>query len=174
MFIVTNEIDISVLRNRIMHSVEITAQRIRDCQETTGVLDSMFHLRFQKLGHDPIEHTALNFVEQLNQTFSDLVVLEAARYLVFAHPGKKFMLHLGTEAGFDIVSDDGTIVAECFAVTTVKSNEKLSRDSKKLMKCETCEKRYVFLYSQFDDDGYLNKRYLAYPDICFVRIESLY
>lgn len=131
MQVISDEKDIMALKNIIMQSVALTTQKVRSCQDAMSVIEFMFELRFHKLGHDPIEHTALNFVEQLNQTFSDLVVLEGARYLVHRYPGMKFNLHFGTESGFDIESEDGSVIAECFAVTTIKSNNKLLKDSKK-------------------------------------------
>lgn len=174
MFVVANEKDVAVLRDKVLQSIELTARKIRSCQEAKTAIESMFELRFHRLGYDPIEHTALNFVEQLNQTFSNLVVLAGARYLVLRYPSKVFHLHLGTESGFDIESDDGAIIAECFAVTTVKSNDKLSKDSRKLIKCGTSDERYVFLYSQCDTEDYLAKRCSTYPDICYVRIDELF
>ena len=174
MYLITEEADIEALRNKITQSIDLTVQKIRSRQESGSAIESMFELRFHKLGYDPIELTPLNFVEQLNQTFSDLVALEGVRYLLRHYPGTTFKLHLGTESGFDIESDDGMIIAECFAVTTVKSNEKLAKDSKKLMKCDTCSKRYIFLYTQFDSEDYLEKRYTAYPGVCCVRVDSLY
>ena len=174
MHLVTCEADIEALRNKIMESVEMTVQAVKSRQQTLGTMDSLFELRFHKLGHDPINHTPLNFIEQLNQTFSDLVALGGAVYLLRKYPGRKFILHLGTESGYDIESDDGAIVAECFAVTTVRSNDKLARDSKKLMKHSNCEKKYIFMYSQSDSIDYLNNRFAKYPGICFVPLDGLY
>ena len=174
MYLVACKDDIEILRNKIMASVEMTSQKVRSYQETMDPIKLMFEMRFHKLGFDPITHTALNFVEQLNQMFSDLVVLEGAQYLVHNYPGKVFRLHLGTESGFDIESDDGQIVAECFAVTTVRSNDKLAKDSKKLMKYNNCAKKYIFMYSQSDSIDYLNNRFAKYPGICFVPLDGLY
>ena len=174
MQIVANIEDIDKLRNLIHQSIELASLKVRERQYSVGSVETMFELRFDRLGYDPISHTPLNFVEQLNQVFSDLVVLEGARYLLNNYPGMKFQLHLGSEPGFDIESVDGKVFAECFAVTTVKSNDKLARDAKKLMKLGDDRKKYIFLYTQNDCESYLRKRYSAFPDISYIRIARLF
>ena len=74
--------------------------------------------------------------------------MAALEELFDIYPSKKFETHMGAEAGFDIESTDGEVVAECFAVTTAASNGKLKKDSEKLINKASKQKKYIYFYSQ--------------------------
>jgi hypothetical protein len=102
-------------------------------------------LRFDTVGHDPLTGEPLNFVEQLNQTFTILVTLRAIEQLFKLHPDAGgFRLALGNKNGRDIESvKEGLVAAEAFSATHPMSNQKLKKD---LMRLETdpAQFRYVF------------------------------
>lgn len=54
----------------------------------------------------------------------------AVEYLYKIYPAQAFIVNWGNVPGYDIESADGTIIAECFAATSYKSNGKLAADLK--------------------------------------------
>lgn len=162
--------ELETLQKTIQDHIAASHEKMKKQIYGVSVMDFLMGLRFQKTGVDPVKGTPLNFVEQLNQLFSDLVVIEAARYLFSLFPHQVFELRLGPASGFDIESEDGTIAAECFAVTIAASNSKLDHDSKKIQDKASGQEKYIFFYSQYDTDEKLQKIYAKYPDIHFVRI----
>lgn len=138
-----------------------------------SAIELLFEMKFNKIGFDPIHKVELNIIEQINQTFSDIVILEAAKDLLTIYSGKSFELRLGTMAGFDIESTDGAIVAECFAVTTASSNGKLKKDSEKLMTKASRQKKFIYFYSWNDSDSALQRIYDKYPEIVYRRLSEI-
>ncbi len=106
------------------------------------------HIRFFDAGCDPLNlERSLNFVEQLNQTFTIIASIEGAKWLLRHHPDRgPFHLNLGTTPGPDIWSHDGSIAAETFAATRPTSNGKLRKDIEKIRKAEASLK-FVFYIS---------------------------
>ncbi len=103
-------------------------------------------LRFERIGCDPLDDScALNIVEQLNQTTTYLVTLVGVAHLLRKH-GSPLRINLGTAAGHDIESLDGSVVAEAFAATSFASNRKLATDLAKL-RSSRARHRYVFYYA---------------------------
>lgn len=110
-------------------------------------LQVLAKMKFQEIGHHPADDRPLNIVEQVNQTFTYLVTLEAARWLLLQHPGCGGLnINLGTNAGLDLESiEPGFIAAEAFAATHPRSNDKLRKDVARLVeKAPDAEHRYVF------------------------------
>lgn len=115
---------------------------------TTQTNDPMLLLRamrFDTVGHDPLTGEPLNFVEQLNQTFTILVTLRAIEQLFELHPDAEgFRLALGTSSGRDIESvKEGLVAAEVFSATHPMSNQKLKKDLMRLT-TDPAQYRYVF------------------------------
>ena len=96
-------------------------------------------------------------------------VLAAAEDLMNRYPGISFDVQLGVGSGYDVRSTDGRIVAECFAVTTISSNDKLNKDCKKLMKSDALVK-CVYFYSHQDTEKKIQNRMKQYPEIQIKRI----
>ena len=161
------------LKQKICQTAEDAYEQLKAISRTNSALEFLFQMKFSKIGFDPIEGTELNIIEQINQLFSDLVVVEALHDLLSKYPGKRFKLHLGSESGFDIESMDGEVAAECFAVTSSDSNRKLKMDSVKLMKKALHQKKYIYFYSQNDVEYKLENIYKQFPDITYVRIAKL-
>lgn len=161
------------LKEKIYKSAEDTFEQVKSMMQTNSAIELLFQMKFEKIGFDPIEGNEINIIEQINQLFSDLVAVEAVKDLLLRYPGKSFRTHLGTEAGFDIESIDGTVVAECFAVTTASSNGKLKKDSEKLMTKAFGQKKYIFFYSHNDVESKLKNVYGKFPDITYIRVAKL-
>jgi len=107
-------------------------------------------LKFEAVGCHPIANHALNVIEQINQTFTYAVALEAARELLVLHPDAGgFHLAPGAHASqpLDVMSvRDGLVGAETFAAVKPNNNSKLNGDLKKLAgRLEV--HRYVFFAS---------------------------
>ena len=113
-------------------------------------LNLMYQMKFEAIGFHPIDLHRLNLMEQINQTWTYLSALSAARWLLDAHPDAEgFRLSPGAHAiqDLDIMSlKSGIVGAETFAAVTPKNNGKLQADISKLAK--RSEKfRYVFFIS---------------------------
>lgn len=155
--------------------VDACVQEVLDacCQTVDGLgrlLSSgnplqVFHtLRFQEVGFDGLFKRRQNVVEQLNQTFTYLVTLQAVKELLLLHPkGGPYIVNAGARGGPDIKSNDGTIVAEAFAAVRPSNNKKLTED---LRRCSNydAKHKYVFFYSPAGKVN-LNRYKREYPDI---------
>ena len=161
--------EVAVLRSEIIRNAEATCLWIQEKITTMGPMRLFAAVKFEKVGRSPVGGKELNLIEQINQTFSDLVVLAATEDLMERFHGKAFDIQLGVSAGHDVRSTDGMIAAECFAVTTISSNDKLNEDCKKLMASEALIK-CVYFYSNQDTEKKIQNRVEKYPEIQIKRI----
>ena len=77
-------------------------------------------------------------------------------------------------AGYDIESQDGTIIAECFAATSYKSNGKLTADLKRLNENKTALVKYEFFYDkEFKDEQkpFYNEKY---PTVTIIKFSKIF
>ena len=160
------------LKEKILKNAKLTYEYFNERISTTPPIDILRDMKFSKNGLDPINGTPLNFIEQLNQMFSDLVVVAALKDLMTKYPDKQFEINFGAKSGFDIQSCDEAVVAECFAVTSAKSNDKLRKDSKKLSDLARNQEKYIYFYSENDVDEKLERTYQSFPEITFKRIKG--
>lgn len=127
-----------------------TKRAIQSLAALTSPAAALREMKFGKTGRHPIEDRALNVVEQINQTFSYLVALNAAKWLLETHPDAGgFSLAPGAHASqrLDIMSIVPDLVgAEAFAATHPQSNRKLDKDLKRLAG-DPSRHRYAFFYS---------------------------
>lgn len=74
--------------DELMSLVRASAARARDwiSAQTGDPLDMLRRIKFEPVGFHPIEDRALNFIEQINQTWSFAVAIAAARQLLKLHP----------------------------------------------------------------------------------------
>ena len=113
--------------------------------------EALRRMKFEQIGRPPIEKDRpLNLIEQINQTFTFLVALKAAEWLLVQHP-EAGGFHLAPGASmalpFDIMSvQTGLVNAETFAATHPGSNRKLINDLAKLG-ASTARFRYAFFYA---------------------------
>ena len=157
------------LYNAISSNTAITVDSLKDRISKLDALSFFAAMKYEKIGNDPIKGHPLNLIEQLNQTYSSLVVLAGVKDLLQTYPDKSFELHLGAISGHDIQSTDGEVIAECFAVTSISSNDKLNKDCKKLMDANAIHK-HIYFYSHEDSEKKLQNRYRKYPEICFKKV----
>ena len=149
----------------VVHSAEQAQLRITEISEGTDALNLLKRLKFQRLGYDPLNSNRdLNFIEQINQTFTYLASLKAAEYIFEEHPGiKSLTLNLGTASGSDIeTSDCGGIAAEVFAATQPNSNQKLKKDIEKVSKTAAKYKYSFFMCPDVEPGEYVSK---STPDV---------
>lgn len=113
-------------------------------------LDMLRRMKFDQIGYHPIEDRPLNLVEQINQTWSMAVAIEATRKLLELHPeAGGFRLAPGAHASLelDIMSiTPGLVGAETFAAVHPRNNGKLRADLAKLA-VRPERFRYVFFLS---------------------------
>jgi len=149
----------------IVHSAEQAQLRITEISEGTDALSLLERLKFEKLGYDPLNSSRdLNFIEQLNQTFTYLASLKAAEFIFKEHPNiSSLTLNLGTASGSDIeTSDCGGIAAEVFAATHPNSNNKLKKDIEKVSKTTAKYKYSFFMCPNIETGEYASK---STPDV---------
>jgi len=136
------------LEARIRDSADATFEGLRRLISTRDPLGLLEALKFDPVGFDPLNpDSPLNLIEQVNQTFTYLVSLEAVRVLLKYHPeSAPYRMNLGTKAGSDVQSADGRVAAEVFAAVSPSNNRKLQKDILKVNRTDA-EHRYVFFLS---------------------------
>jgi hypothetical protein len=154
--------------DQLMAVVRTSAARARGWMsaQTGDPLETLRRIKFEPVGFHPIEDRPLNFIEQINQTWTFAVAIAAARQLLRLHPHVGgFRLAPGAHASLelDIMSvEPGEVGAETFAAVTPRNNGKLAADVAKLQ-LRPERHRYVFFMSplfpenerrpQFEMDG---------------------
>lgn len=118
--------------------------------QTGDPLDLLRRMKFETVGFHPIQGHALNVVEQINQIWTYVVALAAARHLLEMHPeAGGYALAPGAHAAIelDIMSEaPGLVGAETFAAVDLKNNKKLEIDLQKLAG-RSEQYRYLFFMS---------------------------
>lgn len=172
------------IRLKTIDEIHMYMQLIKDNSDKTvanikkllGTEDSMVILnefKFSHLGYEPVQGYELNFIEQLNQMFAHIVVLKGAELLLETYPEKEFILNLGTQGGYDIVSCDDKIICECFSTTNPISNNKIKQDAEKLLKNITADRKYIIFFSKEVNVTTLNNIIDKYKEITFIRLDNL-
>ena len=141
--------------------------------ESENAQEVFRQFKFEKIATEPLSGKPENLVEVINQSQTYLVTLAATEYLLCLYPEKAFILNWGNVSGYDIESTDGTIVAECFAATSYRSNGKLTADMKRLCANQTALQKYEFFYA--NDFSDVSKEYYEnkYDGVCIVKLESI-
>jgi hypothetical protein len=135
-----------------MDKVREAARRAQEriASEIGDPLAALRRMKFEPIGCHPVEHRALNLIEQINQTWTYVAALAATRQLLASHPDAGgFRLAPGAHAPFgslDIMSEaEGLVGAETFAAVKPTNNGKLKEDLDKMAKRPELH-RYVFFY----------------------------
>src|SRR5206468_2049122 len=115
---------------------KFTANAIAALGREASPIEALRRIKFEKIGLHPIDGRSLNFIEQVNQTFTFLVALRATEWLLSRHPDAQgFKLAPGASAALalDIMSvQPGLVGAETFAAVHPSNNDKLRSDLRKL------------------------------------------
>lgn len=132
----------------IYASAERTYQWV---QKHSGSALEFFHaLKFEPVGFHPFAGHSLNVIEQVNQTATYLVALEATRLLFSLHqdePGYIVAPGAYMSHPLDIMSiSEGHIGGETFAAVDPRNNSKLKKDLAKLA-TRGDRHRYIFFSS---------------------------
>jgi hypothetical protein len=137
------------LEDQVAASAASTAAALAETLKSHDGLGFLRRAKFMKSGCDPLaSDRPLNLIEQINQSFTYLVSIRAAEYLLERYPeNAPFTLNLGAIAGPDIISADGSIAAETFAATSPESNKKVRKDIEKVT-ATGAAKKYVFFYAE--------------------------
>lgn len=149
--ILTAITEINALETEVREAADASQRALEHLvRESPDGLSLLQQLKFHPVGRHPVERRELNLVEQLNQTFTTLVSLRAARWLLEHHvDAGGVQLALGAEAGLDLQSVTPNIfAAEAFAATRPQSTQKLSKDVARLTRlAPQFQYRYVFFHS---------------------------
>ncbi len=170
--ILSDKTEAKKLIETVESNIEKTRNQITRILEDCDAKEALANLKFDKTALDPLTGESINFIEMLNQAYSDLVVLKAVEDLMSRYEGKAFELHMGALTGFDIVSTDKLVVAECFATVTAFNNQKIKKDSEKLMQLSDDVDRYIYFYSKEDSKDRISAFTAQYKDIKYIRIEA--
>ena len=134
----------------LQEQVRDAARRAREKLNTlsTDPLEALYTLKFEECGYHPVKGHELNLIEQLNQTFTVMASLAAARHLIEWFPQSGGLrLNLGTKSGRDIESvRPNEVEAEVFASVHPNNNRKLKYEIYRLAKSPAVN-RYVFFYA---------------------------
>lgn len=170
---VKNINEIEQLLIKIRKNLNLAWESMKLSSESDSI-DSFAMFKFDKIGFDPIEGNQINFIEMLNQAYSDIVVLKATAELMKRYSQKEFKLNMGTISGTDICSIDGSIIAECFAVVSVFNNQKMKKDTEKLLQFDKNAEKYIFYYSREDEADRIEKFINKFPQITYIRIKDFH
>ena len=180
MITVTTSNEVAKLIADVQNNLQQTMTRLTENLQNMNPLAVAYDLRFtDQHACNPLKSaTPLNFIEQLNQSYTYLISLKAAAYLFAQFPALGSLnLNLGTTNGADIETGSGSspsIVAETFAATHANSNRKLQKDIKKV--CDYTAVHYFVFYYVHLNPGNLplhdNKRVNG-KNVQLVRFDSL-
>ena len=151
------------LRDKVRRQAERT--RVELNKLNTGGMESLFAIKFGNLGFQPVQEGCLDYIEQLNQTFTVMVSLAAAEHLLewFPHCGG-LRLNLGTANGRDIEGIRPDVVeAEVFAAKHPRRNSKLKKDIDRLRGSNAVH-QYVFFFCPSHQAGQWYELEQQFPD----------
>jgi hypothetical protein len=153
--------------------VNTTNNHINELLFSSKGIDFLRKVKFEQCGYDPLFEHETNFIEQTNQTFTYLVCLDATELLLKKYPTKRFHVNFGTESGYDVESEDVSIICECFAATTPDSNKKLELDVKKVFKNTNAIDRYVIFYAEHPKVKHVENIREKYKGIDIIVLDSV-
>ncbi|WP_137917108.1 hypothetical protein [Hydrogenophaga sp. 2FB] len=144
------------IERMVAESAHQALRALRRCEHAEESLSLLWKLKSGLGGLDPIDpKRPLNFIEQLNQSFTYLASARAAKWLLQHHPELgPFSVNLGTMKGRDIYSkaDPTKLHGEVFAAANVTNNQKLKRDIAYLKK-NGSELQYAFFMAPQHVEG---------------------
>ena len=163
---------IEAYRQRIEANLSETMNALRESLKSEAPFAFFQKLKYDKLAKEPISGTPENLLEAVNQCQTYLVSLCGAEYLIQRHPGKTFLVNWGNVAGYDLEAADSSIVAECFAASSYRSNGKLHADLKRLEANQTSQEKYEFFFAPDFTQGQLQYYTRKYPHIHIVHFSQ--
>ena len=173
--VIVNPKEIRMYENRIMSNTRIAIASLQEQLMRLEGIEALRLMKFTKCGGDPFTGEHLNLVEQINQTFTYLVCLEAVRVLMERHPDRdiQYVVSFGSKNGFDVMSRDGSIVCDCFAAVKPDRHGQLIRQVRKVSGCMEAKYKYVVFYTVEKKPALLQRIKLKYPDVVVIPLEGL-
>lgn len=158
-----------------LHSPSDVAEALRQVSEnarkaqaaiealSSNPLAALAALKFESIGVHPVTGKPLNFIEQINQTFTYLVAIKATELLMQWHPDAEgFKLAPGAHAPrgtLDVESiSPGLVGAETFAAVDPNNNGKLRKDLAKLAERTEKHRYSFFMCPKYEVQERLNSR----------------
>lgn len=158
---------------KIIHNLNTCTEILKKMLESEDSFDFFKKAKYEKIVIDPLTGEPQNLIEVINQCQTYLVSLMGAEYLLSKFPDIPFVVNLGNVAGYDIESEDGAIIAECFAATSYRSNGKLTKDLKRLAENNSARHKYIFFYAtEFADNSkqYYENKYTDIKIVYFANV----
>lgn len=171
--VVRNMIELDKYRKTIIDNLSYSIENIREIINNDA-LDIFKVFKFDKIAAEPLTGNKENLIEVINQTHTYLISIMAVEYLYEIYPSQKFVINWGNISGYDIESVDGSIIAECFAATSYKSNGKLTADLKRLVSNNTATYKYEFFYDKEFTDKHKEFYQEKYPGIEVIKFNEIY
>ena len=167
--IIESKQQIIVLREQMKENFLRSVNQVKEMINKNNEEDLLLSIKIDKTVCDPITGQPSNFVEMINQYYSNMVIAIAAEKILEMFPGQCLQLNTGTKTGFDIASLDNTVVCECFSVVKATNNQKVKKDSEKLLKTNS-KHRFLFFYSREDTTTSIERITKKYPKIQYYRV----
>lgn len=150
-----------------------TKEKVNTVFQDCEGIELLERIKFSQSGYDPLFDEPINFIEMTNQVFTYLVCLSAAEILLLRHPSHSFYVNFGTESGYDVISDDASIICECFAATTPDSNGKLAKDTKRVYDDARATWKYVIFYTSNSKPGHIENIRSKYSNVEIIGIKQI-
>lgn len=150
-FTVNDVSELTELVSRVKQSMTVAGEQLAATLSDNGAEALFAKCKFGGIGCDPLDQKRpLNFVEQINQSYTYLASFYATELLFKLHPElAPFRLNLGTSSGSDIESKCGNVAAEVFAAVSPSSNQKLKKDIAKVAETDAVHKYVFFMCPKF-------------------------
>lgn len=170
--VIKDKVELNNLRKEIMESLDQSVSMIGEFMDSTDSLSFFKKIKFEKTVIDPLTGEPENFAEMIDQCQTYLVTIMGAEYLIDKFPDTEFTIHLGNVSGYDIISKDESIIAECFASTNYKNNNKLYNDLKGLAENKTAVHKYEFFTDFKATPKVISNAKEKYPEIEIIKFED--
>lgn len=171
--IIHDKNELKKYRTDILHNLDASIMLLKQILESKDTLNIFKTLKFEKSAVEPLTGKPENLIEVVNQAHTYLVSIMAVEYLYEKYPNQVFIINWGNIPGYDIESMDGSIIAECFAATSYKSNGKLTADLKRLATNTTALYKYEFFYDKEFTENHTTYYKEKYHDIEIVKFYDI-
>lgn len=171
--VVHNTDELNKYKKIILNNLNGSINMLQQVLSNNDALDAFKIFKFEKIATEPLSSNPENLIEVINQAHTYLISIMAVEYLYKLYPAQAFIINWGNIPGYDIESVDGTIIAECFAATSYKSNGKLAADLKRLVGNTEAEHKYEFFYDKDFTENHKKYYKEKYPDIEIVKFKDI-
>ena len=160
-------------RQAIKNNLQATIEEVHKVIADGSAMEAIASFKYDKMAKEPLSGEPENLIEVVNQSQTYLISLMAVEYLMKKHPGTVFTVNWGNIPGYDIESEDQSIIAECFAATSYRSNQKLVKDLKRLMDNQTASYKYEFFYDKEFEESHRAYYEDSFPGIKIVKFTGM-